>query len=369
MKNIYTVLILLGASVHSLFAQITVTQNDFANSGNMVMMSVAVSDQLLDYKTSGPNFTWDFSNLQWQSQQVDTFLNPTNTGTLYAITFSNLSINPYRSNIARLADNPLTTLPLLSSIFTEGHNFYYKSSSSYQQKGVGMKISGFATPIPMTHNDVIYNFPMNYGNEDSSFSDYSVNVPQLGAYVHKQQRYNTVDGWGSLTIPFGTFDVLRVKTEITGSDSLYIDTLHFGLKVNADKLHEYKWIGNGQKEPLLQINTQSGILGLFPNFEFITKIVYRDSLHIIPTGIFDAPKDQVAFQVYPNPSSGSFFVSAPVDANTARIQIMDVSGKLMLSREMNSLVEMVNTEEWAKGIYILTLQTDKGTASKKLVVE
>jgi hypothetical protein len=367
MKNIF--LFLFCFSLHSLIAQITIDQDDFANAGDTVRMSEAVWNPLLNFSATDTNYIWDFSSLQWQSQYVDQFLNPLNTGVTYAFTFSNTSINPYRSNIAKTADNTLTTIPVLSSVFTDGINFFYKTSSLYRQRGLGMKVSGFSTPVPMTNPDTLYRFPMNYGNQDSAYSDYRVFVPQLGGYVHKQHRVNKVDGWGTLITPFGTFDALRVRTEIRGSDSLYIDTLNSGFKVNNEIQREYKWFGKNQFEPLLQINTQAGVFGQFPGFEFVTRIVYRDSVRFLPTDIFDMAKDEVQFSVFPNPSNGSFFVSVLADLTSAAIKLTDISGRLIMQREMNMPTEQVNAEALAKGIYILTLQSNHGTASKKLVVE
>lgn len=369
MKTTLTSLLLFCLSIHFLPAQITVDQGDFADAGDTARMSQAIWNPLLDFGATDTNYTWDFSDLQWQSQYVDNFLNTFSINPIYGFTFSNTSINPYRCNIARLADNALTTLPILSSIFTEGYNFYYKTQSMYRQRGIGMKVSGFPTAIPMSHSDTLYHFPMNYGNEDSSWSDYKVYVPQLGVYVHKQHRQNRVDGWGTLITPFGTFQALRMRTELLSSDSIYIDTLNSGFKIDNDIQREYKWFGKDQMEPLLQINTQAGIFGQFQSFEFVTKIVYRDSVRFEPTGIFDPVTGEIQLNVFPNPSTGSFFVSVPNDLSFAKMTVTDVSGRLMLSREMNAPVEPVSAEGWAKGVYILTLQSDKGTATRKIVVQ
>jgi hypothetical protein len=351
-------------------AQITIDQNDFANAGDTVRLSVAVWNPLLDYSATGAAHNWDFSSLQWQNQYVDTFLNPMFVNPLYSLTFNNLPINPHRSNIAKKADNTLTTLPILSSVFTEGYNFYYKSSSGYKQRGLGMKVSGFPTAVPMTHSDTIYRLPMNFGSEDSSRSDYTVAVPQLGTYAHKQHRFNTIDGWGTLTTPFGTFDVLRVKTEIRGSDSLYIDTLNFGFKLDNDIQREYKWFGKNQIEPLLQINTQAGILGQFQNFEFVTKIVYRDSVRFAPvvSGVTEANNELVC-SVFPNPSNGNFYVTVPEKLSRATMILTDMNGKILLERQMNSTFETIDASQFSKSIYILTLQNAEGKTQKKLVVQ
>jgi hypothetical protein len=376
MKNKFTslsyllVMLLMNSAVNSLSAQITVDDNDFANAGDTARMSEAVWNPLLDYSTTDSNTIWDYSTLVWQSQYIDTFQNILFTNPLYAFYFSNTFINPHRSNIATRGGNILTGISFLTVTFTDPYNFYYKSTDSYRLRGIGMKVAGFPTSIGMNHSDTIYRFPMNYGDADTSHSDYKVNVPQLGTYVHKQIRYNKVDGWGTLITPFGTFQTLRQVSEIRGSDSLYIDTLNFGFKIDNDIQREYKWIGKGDKEPLLVITTQAGILGLFQNFEFVTKVVYRDSLrfHPVVSGIVPTYNDAISFTVLPNPSKGLFYISVPVSLNNAKFAVSDINGQVIMKQFLNSSVEVINAEEWAKGIYIITLQSMESISSKKLVI-
>jgi hypothetical protein len=164
----YLLLFALAISAGTTQAQITIEQSDFADPFDTARMSLAVWNPLLDFGATGANHTWDFSELQWQSQYIDTFLSTIFTNPVYSFTFSNTSFNRFRSNIAQKADNTLTTFPFLSNIFTDGYNFYYKSQSVYSQKGMGMRVSGFPTAVPMMHFDTIYKFPLQYGNEDSS---------------------------------------------------------------------------------------------------------------------------------------------------------------------------------------------------------
>lgn len=367
MKSIFTFLFTAIIFTQGTVAQITVDDNDFASANDKPRMSVAVWNPLLDFGATDTNYVWDFSNLQWQSQFVDTFLNSSFVNPIYTFTFSNLPFNPYQTNIAKRADNSLTTIPILSSIFTDGYNFYFKNSSLYRQKGLGMKVSGFPTAVPMKHADTLYHFPMNFGDADSSWSDYTVRIPQLGTYSHQQHRVNTIDGWGTLTTPFGTFDALRVKTDIRGSDSLYIDTLNFGFNYVNDIQREYKWFGKNQMEPLLQINTQAGILGQFQTFEFVTKVIYRDSLRLDPNGIFET-ENNVQLNVFPNPSNGLFYISAPENVSKATITLSDINGRTLLLREMQSPTEILDASMLTKGVYILILQSKEGNATKKIVV-
>ncbi len=127
MKNSLTLLAIVFSNYIS--AQITIDQNDFANAGDIVRVTTATYSPLISYSGTGANYTWSFGHLVWQSQYDDEYFNPLNTETTYAVTFPNLSFSPYQCNVAKAAETPLTTLPVLSSVFSEGFNFYYKTSS------------------------------------------------------------------------------------------------------------------------------------------------------------------------------------------------------------------------------------------------
>jgi len=79
--------------------------------------------------------------------------------------------------------------------------------------------------------------------------------------------------------PFGTFNTIRVKSQLIVSDSIYLDTLGFGFTIpRADKF-EYKWYGIGKKIPLLEIDaTAAG------NSLTIDRVNWQDSL-IVPMSV------------------------------------------------------------------------------------
>lgn len=350
-------------------AQISIVANDFANAGDTARMSVAVWNPLLDYKTTGANYTWNFSELEWQSQYVDSFRNPTFTHPFYAFTFSNLPINPYQSNIALKQDNLLTSIPIINTIFTEPYSFFLKNNNYYRQKGMGMKISGIATSVPFSKPDTLYHFPIEFGNTDSANSAYTVKIPQLGSYTHKQKRVNEADGWGKLTTPFGTFDVVRVRTEIRGVDSLHIDSLSFGFAVQNDIVREYKWIGKNEKEPLLQIFTQAGFFGQIQTFEFVTKIIYRDSARFLPTDLAGT-LSPTNIQIYPNPASDVVYIQLSDIAPNIQCHIYDLQGRLVYETQVErNSIQIIGTTAWSKGLYIVQLSASGQTVQKKLVVE
>ena len=77
--------------------------------------------------------------------------------------------------------------------------------------------------------EIIFNFPIDYNDVDSCSSDGSLAIPSLGYFGLVRSRVNTVDGWGSITTPFGTFNALRVRSVVNEMDSIYVDSLGFGL--------------------------------------------------------------------------------------------------------------------------------------------
>lgn len=353
----------------SLFSQITLDKNDFADAGDTARISISAANFNIDYSYTDTNALWDYSDLEWQTQQVNEFLNPLFINPAYSLVFANTPITPNRSNVATQEGNLLTEIPLLNSIFTESYNFYYKTDSFYRWRGIGMRVSGFPSPVPMNHSDTVYHFPIQFGNKDTSRADYDVDIPQLGSYTHKQVRYNHVDGWGTLITPFGSFDVLRLVSEVRGSDSLYIDSVQFGFKVNNAVNREYKWLGKGQLVPLLQINTTQVSVGPFPGFEFVTEVLYRDSTRNLATDLQDETTSEVALNIFPNPSGGTVFVSFSSEPTDVTVNLYDITGKLVLENPAVSKLTKLDLQHFQKGMYTLCIESGNKRQYRKIVLE
>ena len=357
--------------LHRGYAQITISQADFANPGDTVLMSDAKVNQLLSYHTTGANTTWDYSTLQYNGQHVDTFFKETSADAFYILYFSNVSFNSHRSNmfITNGVTGPI--LPLIPLTITNTQNFLYKSSSQFVDQGFGAQINGLPLPIAYSHPDVLYNFPVLFGNADTSTSGYSIPLPGVGYYGYEQTRTNTVDGWGTLITPWDTFPVLRVLSEITSFDTFYINTISAGIKIPRFKQRQYKWIANKEQEPVLQINTQV----LFLNIEVISNIVYRDSFHVPPvapvSGIQDPATTGFAFNVFPNPANENFTVQYHSIENTpeAFMRVTDIRGRLVLSKRLTENSETVDASAWEKGIYFVIISNGTQMSVRKLIIQ
>jgi hypothetical protein len=71
------------------------------------------------------------------------------------------------------------------------------------------------------------------------------------------------------------------------------------------------------------------------------------------------------FNVFPNPVTNSFTIQLKENIQLKKVSIYNGLGQFIKS----SKILTTNTSNLTKGIYVLKIETDKGTASKKLVIE
>ena len=255
MKKIYLLFSFFFLFSGISFSQIVITKNDMPVAGDTLRTSITYTITN-DYTLTGPNYTWDFSNLQPLNQKIDSFVSKSQTPLLYQIYFSNATLASPQPDISLIPNLPITDV----------FEFYKSSTASFSDLGYGVTVSGAPIPLKYDNPEIYYKFPLTYGNPmDSSLSSFSFGVPDLGYISTVRKRINVVDGWGTLTTPFGTFQTLRVKSEVFSHDSIYVDSLNYGTAIDRH-ITEYKWLGTNQRIPLLQINSEG----------LITTVTYRD---------------------------------------------------------------------------------------------
>nr|MDQ3102152.1 hypothetical protein [Bacteroidota bacterium] len=236
------------------------------------------------------------------------------------IAYADIFFNPNRANHATEGvDIPFNELLPIEDPFS----FYLHSPTVYKKVGFGAEISGIPIPVIFENHDVIYPLPLNYGQVHSSYSNYNIDVPTLAYYGYQQVRHLEVDGWGSITTPAGTFDVLRVKTRVEAHDSIMVDQLGTGFGIDRPTVREYKWLAQGIRVPVLQINTVE-IFGT----EIVTEIYFYDeerTLQIAPPiaeSLCPGSQVPVEYSATGVFNSGGFLQQA----NIFRAQLSDANG-------------------------------------------
>lgn len=336
-------------------AQITISSSDMPVAGDTFRISSASVLTPVDLTQTGANYTWDFSALTYTTQTVDSFISVASTGLVYSLFFS------FGGNAANVVQKgaDLTAVPGFS--VTDVFNFFNRSAAAYKQVGIGANLNGLPTPIAYGNKDFIYNFPLSYTDQDSCNSDYGISLPGLGAYQAYQKRVNNVDGWGTVITPYGSFSALRIVSELSGTDSLYLDTLGTGFTLPRALSREYKWLANGEGVPVLQINTQ-----FLAGNETVTAIRYKDSLYTV--GLNGVEKSVYGAVIYPNPSAEGATLKAEYKGNgTFEILLTELSGKCIAVKTLEG-AELAGGIELDKifsvkqsGIFLIHLRGPQGT--------
>jgi|GEM_PF-2585003 len=295
-----------------LSAQVTYQSSDYVSATDSVLMSRASVGSLIlnNFNTAGANVNWDYSNMTATSQEWTYFLDPDNTN--YEPSFLTFCIaecltsggNPFTCpfDCADDWDDLDLAVPTGDSInlgllaLTNIYDFFDNTGNTLEQNIIGYSVEVAGLPVPLINTfnsaDTVYNFPINYGDVDSCYSGYDIDLSNVGinlTFLRRYQRINEVEGWGTLQTPYGTFNnVLKIKTTIHNADTIIWqgDTLSLTTFLPPELAPttqvEYKWIDPTYGYPVL-IASGIELLGLVT----INQVDYLDDFECFdPTPFF-----------------------------------------------------------------------------------
>jgi len=358
-QKIFFLLLLALLNTTLALSQISITTSDMPSPGDTIRKSTALNTNQIEYTLAGANYTWDFTSLFTISQTVDTFVSVSSVPFWYQIVF----IPTLVANLAQKYPE-IDTLPELQII--DPYRFFKNSSSSFNDVGIAFTINEIPFPLKYDTPDVVYKFPMNYGNVDSSYSGVEFSLPDIGYIGIDRKRVNRVDGWGTLSTPFGTHNVLRLKSTVYETDTIYIDSIQFGTNIER-QYTEYKWLGDNFGEPLLQVYEE----GLIVNYTFIDSI--RDPLLVVDPVL----PEESGIIISPNP----VHQNCTMDVNQSsggdvRISLFNLTGTEVaniyegyLPKGKHRFSFDNSSHKLPKGLYILQLQNDFQISSQKMMIQ
>jgi hypothetical protein len=333
--------------------QIVINQSDMPEPGDTLRASLTVNTGAWDFSQSGSDFTWDFQDLSPLSQSVASYATVTSTPFAYQLFFL------FTSNLA-LEEPEFDQFQGFE--VTDAYRFFNNGGSSYREVGLAFTLNGLPLPTVYDEPDIVYQFPTQEGQVDSSLSNFSFNIPGLGYYGGWKKRKNTVDGWGTLTTPYGSFETLRIKAEIQQYDSLYIDSLGLGIPIYQEQT-EYKWLGEGMGIPLLAV-VDNGL---------VQTIEYKDSIRDVFT--FAVPGEAVkpSFQIYPNPAHGDVTIHTGFQkVRILELVLYDLTGRQVFaqkSRVGETFVLPRSRTGNLNGTYLLRLTWEYGDILRKIIFQ
>ena len=236
----------------SVFSQISIFSDDFPSEiGTLIITeNDTTQDRKVDVGLPGENQIWtldqDISGVMVRQHIVEKEATP------FLLDFP-------ESNIAIRYTGKLGFL-LHTYYFDETHGeiycYQYKSNDSLFIQGIGLdssqvifgefsaNYSGFTDIQP---DLLLHSFPLQYGDSSISISHIPIeietefmNMPTKLLAEIKDSTFSVVDGWGTLILPSGSYECLRIKSYITLNEDLYANGILF--RSRKTRTINYQWI-------------------------------------------------------------------------------------------------------------------------------
>ena len=355
-KNLFAIA-LVFVGINS-FAQITVTDANLMSIGDIIYRGYdEFPSSSISLGNAGPNQTWDFSTLQSQEYDTTKFIDPITT--------------PFGAN------HPLANL----CIDDDGEYIYINKSPQ------DLSIVGFddypyplvIAPLPLFYGlntlmgsvIIMDSIIANVGFIDDmlapiiSLNPLNDQVDSIRIFMESNTEFN-VDAYGDVTLPMGTFDALRVKTDDVTTQDIFLycsstvtgnGSWHIMPDSDIQITSSYAWWTN---DPLIkftlvqmEIDSLGGITGV-------------DFMHSpSPSSVTDLSSNN--FNIYPIPATNNLTIEAQNNEFTY-LNLVDVTGKVILKKEFTQSTSL-DVSHISKGIYYLNLKTVEGKLTKQIIIE
>jgi hypothetical protein len=339
MTRVFTILFICSAAWRiDAQSPITLSNSNMPGNGDTLRFTDVDVSSLGNYTATGTNFKWNFSKVVSAGEGVRDFKSAIQTP--YAFFF--FGSNEYGEKI----EDSLGAGPL---VITNYYNFYRKTStpvSAFVADGVGITFSSIPVPSYYSDRDELYIFPLTYPKYDSTTFRFSTPTTTLLPIRYSKAGYRVtkVDGWGTVTTPYGTENCLRLVTTQYARDTIRNSfiPIPFGF---PNFVRSYQWLTLNAKIPFFEVS--GSLVGT--NFT-PSQARYRgyDAL-MNPTGPGEQMLQNTRF--YPNPVKDRIWLSAPGKAGT--VSITDPMGRLVLNADLLPGEDGLDVSGLSPGIYFL----------------
>lgn len=343
------------------FGQITLTDQHFSGANESFVISTT-TDPSIDYSTTGANTTWNFSSLVATGQKGYS-TNPMSSAALYSqLIFGSFAPLAYKATyFASTTDLPLAQLTTALPVSIQDISlFTKKTATAITSVGYELLINGQGIAVKSDTIEKRYALPLNFGDTYNSrgYTALDMNPIYNAQWRQHRSRSSVVDGYGTITTPFGSFSALRIKHEITENDSIYLaigGTTGFWLPLPIPVAYEYEWRAVEEKEPILLIKTSSTL-----GTETVTAIEYRDQF--LGLGIAE---NNAEVSVGPNPANDQLHVASA--ALIEQWSLMNSDGRVVHAANHADNLLAIDLSQLATGEYHLVLVTAKGISYQKFI--
>ncbi len=336
MKKAYVTLFILTAAIFGLRAQITITAVDAPVVGDVLVFRDVANAGQLSPGSAGAGVVWDFTSLV---TTADTFATGVFApeGRPFADQFpdATLAIGSEVEGVSAFAFAQVTADGLyllgVGAADTSDLNLFFAYTPPQQQLA----------------------FPSTY---ETSFTSVSTSIIEFvdeasGASFtlkSEEELEATIDGYGTLKLPGGDYDALRLRRITTTTDSTFLVILGNTVPVEATTRVDtsYEFLTKEAPSPILTLDIDSSEVLL------ATVLDLELSSFGGSTNVQELQAD-LGLTILPNPADSEFRILAqePLD-DALQLHVIGVDGKLIWSGNLNGSLT-VPTTDWPSGIYYL----------------
>jgi len=334
-------------------AQITITADDILKEIGTHETIVGDSSATVDVGSSGENQTWDFRNISMQDSLTLEFeyLNPKQTS--FANSFP-------ESNIA--ARNTDYYMGLTQQAF----DFYKVSTTSMVDLGGQVPVNSSL----IFKRDTVLVLPLSYGSTWTTVTTDTNKILSIVFSIETDSTVNTVDAYGTIHLPAGDFECLRIRMDEINTIQNSFPTP----SVETKTYIEYHWVS---KNDLHLASAKSQPNETDPNFTSTSEFERLDTLNGNMVAIRDKknqPRGFKLLQNYPNPFNPSTTIKFEVpEQSFVTIKVYNILGQEVATlvngvKKAGSYEDTFNASNLSSGIYFYRLKTRENTLTKKMIL-
>lgn len=329
-------------------SQIIITSDEIVGVGDEVIQGFNTEPPAtIEPGEAGEDKTWDFTDLNVMERDTFNFLTPLNTPYWEKFPGSNLAL-----------------------YMKKDFNYVYfdKNEDSLSMLGIVIKVEELGrVDSKVKPPEEFMKFPYEYGYANDEVFNY-VFVADGSAYsvdsvILKRitEKSSEVDAWGTMSVPMGTYEVLRVHETRDIKDSIWGKLPFIGwqfLTVEESSEERYLWWSDDPEVGYVLVNLNIDVEnGNVTSAEFMAEPVHVGKPETFTSG---------GINVYPNPVKDYLRIRTQDNKNKSFF-LFNVAGELVLSKKISSFQENIYLGFLDKGLYIYKIHNSHSSETGKII--